>query len=65
MDELSIEMKKILYIALHRISTTDIRLETDRESYLETIDTWLKMMQDLEKDLLEAQGKLPKGISER
>lgn len=60
MDNLSIEMKKILYIALQRTSQIDIRILTTKENYLPTIEEWLNVQRALEKELLEIDGKLPR-----
>lgn len=52
--ELSIEMKKILLIALPRISMTEIRIVTDRENYLSVLEELRQLQSSLEKDVNEA-----------
>jgi hypothetical protein len=57
MDELSIEMKKLLCIALPRITTMEVRIVVDRERYLSVLDELESLQRTLQREILEEEKK--------
>jgi hypothetical protein len=53
MEGLSIEMKKILCLVLPRITTTEIRMLTDREKYFSVLGELRDLQATLETEILE------------
>ena len=60
MPELSLEMKKLLLIALPRITTMEIRIIVSRERYLEVIDEMDNLERSLQEEVLQAQNEISK-----
>lgn len=55
MQELSLEMKKLLLLALPRITTMEIRITVDRNRYLDVIDELENFQRSLQEEVLQAQ----------
>jgi hypothetical protein len=59
MDELSIEMKKLLCIALPRITTMEVRMIADRERYLPVLGELKELQESLEREIRAEQDTPP------
>jgi hypothetical protein len=55
--ELSLEMKKLLCIALPRITTMEVRMIADRERYLSVLDELENLQRALEGEIRAEQEK--------
>jgi len=53
--ELSIEMKKLLLLALPRITTMEIRITVERNRYLDVIDELENFQRALQEEVLQAR----------
>ncbi len=57
MDDLSLEMKKIIAFLLPRISLSEIRMLTTRETYLPVLEELKRLEETLQKEINEAEKK--------
>jgi hypothetical protein len=57
--ELSIEMKKLLCLALPRITTMEVRMIADRERYLSVLDELESLQRTLEQEIRTEQDRPP------
>lgn len=55
----SLEMKKLLCLALPRITTMEVRIITDRERYLAVLDKLESLQRTLEGEIRAEQDKCP------
>jgi hypothetical protein len=59
MDNLSIEMKKLLCIALPRITTMEVRIIVDKDRYLSVLDELESLQRTLEQEIRAEQDRPP------
>ena len=55
--EFSLEMKKLLLLALPRITTMEIRITVSRDRYLDVIDELENFQRSLQEEVLQARDK--------